>query len=131
MPVPTKDKHVSTHVTVELHRRLERLSQDRKTPIAEIVREALRAYLDEQQHVEGSRKHFTKTMGGRFDYLEWLLTLLLITVCNGLAFLISRTSGAKVTGGSILDQSMQQITDRDALLRQRFMQHDLKPKEKR
>ena len=118
-------------MTVELHRRLERLSQDRKTPIAEIVREALRAYLDEQQDVEGSKKHFTKTMGGRFDYLEWLLTLLLLTVANGLAYLIGAATGSKVTPTALIDQSMQQVQQRDTMLRQAFMQKTLKRKDER
>lgn len=131
MPVPTKDKHVSTHVTVELHRRLERLSQDRKMPIAEIVREALRAYLDEQQDVEGSRKHFTKTMGGRFDYLEWLLTLMLLTVANGLTYLIGAATGSKVTPNALIDQSIQQSKQRDSMLRQAFLQRILKRKDER
>ncbi len=131
MSVPTKDKHVSTHVTIDLHRRLERLSEDRKTPIAEIVREALRAYLDEQQDLEGSRKHFTKAMGGRFDYLEWLLTLMLLTVANGLAYLIGAATGSKVTPNALIDQSMQQVQQRDTLLRQAFMQRTLKRKEPR
>ncbi len=100
-------------------------------PIAEIVREALRAYLDEQQDVEGSRKHFTKTMGGRFDYLEWLLTLMLLTVANGLTYLIGAATGSKVTPNALIDQSIQQSKQRDSMLRQAFLQRILKRKDER
>jgi predicted transcriptional regulator len=99
-----------------MHTRLTRLANDRNTPIAEVAREALRAYLDEQEDVQGSRKHFTKMFQRRVDFLEWQLSVLLWVICRGLAFLISHASGQKLTADVLMDQAIRQAQERHAWL---------------
>jgi predicted DNA-binding protein len=48
--------------------RLEQIAKQRDEPKAEVARAALRAYLDEQEDLIGSRKHFTKAFQRRMDY---------------------------------------------------------------
>jgi vesicle coat complex subunit len=57
--------------------RLEQIASQRDEPKAEVVRSALRAYLDEQEDLIGSRKHFTKMFQRRVDYLERLTVICL------------------------------------------------------
>ncbi len=60
-----------------MNTRLEQIAQQRDEPKAEVVRAALRLYLDEQEDLIGSRKHFTKMFQRRVDYLERLLVIAL------------------------------------------------------
>jgi predicted transcriptional regulator len=99
-----------------MHTRLTRLADDRNTPIAEVAREALRAYLDEQEDVQGSRKHFSKGFQRRVDFLEWQLSILMWLVCRGLAFLIGQASGQKLTAAALMDQAIRQAQERHAWL---------------
>lgn len=68
---------LSLHVTPAMSNRLEQIAQQRDEPKAEVVRAALRLYLDEQEDLIGSRKHFTKMFQRRVDYLERLLVIAL------------------------------------------------------
>lgn len=74
----TKDKtqytsRLSVHITPAMNTRLEQIAALRDEAKAEVVRAALRTYLDEQEDLIGSRKHFTKMFQRRMDYLEWVV----------------------------------------------------------
>jgi hypothetical protein len=99
-----------------MHTRLTRLADDRNIPIAEVAREAIRAYLDEQEDVQGSHKHFTKGFQRRVDFLEWQLSILLWLVCRGLAYLISHVSGQKLTADALMEQAIRQAQERHVWL---------------
>lgn len=45
----------------------------RRVSEAELIREAIRRYLDEQEDLAGSRKHFQKSFQDRLDRLEGLM----------------------------------------------------------
>jgi predicted DNA-binding protein len=64
---------LTVHITGAMEDRLEQIARQRDEPKAEVVRAALRAYLDEQEDLIGSRKHFTKMFQRRVDYVERLL----------------------------------------------------------
>ena len=66
---------LTVHITGAMDVRLEQIASQRDEPKAEVVRAALRAYLDEQEDLIGSRKHFTKMFQRRVDYLERLTVI--------------------------------------------------------
>jgi predicted DNA-binding protein len=66
---------LTVHITGAMEDRLEQIARQRDEPKAEVVRAALRAYLDEQEDLIGSRKHFTKMFQRRVDYLERLVVI--------------------------------------------------------
>ncbi|MFW5696630.1 MAG: ribbon-helix-helix protein, CopG family [Phototrophicaceae bacterium] len=68
---------LSVHITPAMSDRLDQIALMRDEAKAEIVRAALRAYLDDQEDLLGSRKHFTKMFQRRVDYLERLLVICL------------------------------------------------------
>lgn len=66
---------LSVHITPAMSDRLDQIALLRDEAKAEIVRAALRAYLDEQEDLISSRKHFTKMFQRRVDYMERLLVI--------------------------------------------------------
>lgn len=62
----------SITMTQEMRDRLALLvsKQPRDTTEADIIREAIRLYLDNQEDIIGSRKHFQKSLQERLDRLE-------------------------------------------------------------
>lgn len=62
----------SITMTQEMRDRLALLisKQPRDTTEADIIREAIRLYLDSQEDIIGSRKHFQKSLQERLDKLE-------------------------------------------------------------
>jgi hypothetical protein len=68
---------LTVHITGAMENRLEQIASQRDEPKAEVVRAALRAYLDEQADLIGSRKHFTRMFQRRVDYLERLVVICL------------------------------------------------------
>ena len=68
---------LSLHITRAMSDRLDQIALMRDEAKAEIVRAALRAYLDEQEDLLSSRKHFTKMFQRRVDYMERLLVICL------------------------------------------------------
>ena len=62
----------SITMTQEMRDRLALLvsKQPRDTTEADIIREAIRLYLDNQEDIIGSRKHFQKSLQDRLDKLE-------------------------------------------------------------
>jgi Arc/MetJ-type ribon-helix-helix transcriptional regulator len=65
----------SITMTQEMRDRLALLvsKQPRDTTEADIIREAVRLYLDNQEDIIGSRKHFQKSLQDRLDKLEAVL----------------------------------------------------------
>ena len=116
MPKGTFDKTFTIHVTQAMHTRLTRLAEDRNVPMAEMGREAMRRYLDEQEDLMGSSKYFTKSFQRRTDFLEWQLSVLLWLLCRGLSSLISRESALKHTPESIMSQAIQKALERHTWL---------------
>lgn len=112
MPASPYDHRVSIHVTGAMHTRLTRLADDRNLPIAELARDALREYLDQQEDVHGSRKHFTKGFQRRIDFIEWQLFVLLWLVSRSFAYLISNVSGKKLAPETLMEQSLKLAQER-------------------
>lgn len=66
----------SIGMTQEMRDRLAQLvsKQPRNTTEADLIREAIRLYLDDQEDLIGSRKHFHKSLQIRIDKLEHALS---------------------------------------------------------
>ncbi len=62
----------SVAMTQEMHNRLAQLvsKQSQDVTEADLIREAIRRYLDEQEDLIGSRRHFQKSLRQRVDQLE-------------------------------------------------------------
>ena len=83
----TKSIRRSITMTPEMRDRLTQIvsQHPRDTCEADVIRAAIRAYLDEQEDLIGSRRHFQKSMQERLDRLEAALTFQL----NVLLFLLA------------------------------------------
>jgi uncharacterized coiled-coil protein SlyX len=85
----------SLTMTQEMHDRLVLLviKHPRDTTEADLIREAIRAYLDNQADIIGSRKHFQKSLQDRLDKLETTLAFQL----NVLIYLVSALDPQRLT----------------------------------
>ena len=84
---PTKSIRRSVSMTPEMRDRLAQLvsKHPRDVTEADLIREAIRAYLDEQTDLIGSRRHFQKSFQDRIERLETALAFQL----NVLLFLLA------------------------------------------
>lgn len=75
---------------------------------ADLIREALRRFLDEQEDLIGSRKHFQKSFRQRIEQLEESLTfqmnILLLLLAEDEAHLRAAIIAAKQDGETLQDQ---------------------------
>lgn len=83
----TKSVRRSLSMTPEMAQRLSQIvsTKPRNTTEADIIREAIRRYLDEQEDLTGSRKHFQRTFQQRIDRLEETVTFQLAVLTYLLA----------------------------------------------
>ncbi len=107
---------LTVHITGAMDDRLEQIANQRDEPKAEVVRTALRVYLDEQEDLIGSRKHFSKAFQRRMDYQEWMLVVLLQLVSHSFGMLLSEISHQPFDSGLLLEYALKQAkTDQDHL----------------
>lgn len=90
---------LSANITLAMFHRLEHIAELRGIAKSELVREAIRFYLDEQEDLAGSRKHFSKAFQRRVDYLDWQLEVLVQMV----AYLAAVLAKAYAKEGSHLN----------------------------
>ena len=66
----------SLSMTPEMAERLSQIAKSKPRNIteADLIREAIRRYLDEQEDLTGSRKHFQRSFRERIDQLEVAVT---------------------------------------------------------
>lgn len=98
---PNKTIRRSITMTPEMHDRLEQVvsKHPRDMTEADAIREAIRHYLDEQDDLMGSRRHFQKSMQERLDRLESALTFQM----NVLLFLLAGDNDPARVRRAILD----------------------------
>lgn len=74
--MPKKSVRRSLSMTHDMRDRLAQLvsKQPRNITEADLIRQAIREYLDEQEDLIGSRKHFQKSLRERVDQLEATLS---------------------------------------------------------
>jgi hypothetical protein len=99
-------RRLSVQVTQAMDARLEQVARGRDEAKAEVVRVALRVFLDEQEDVIGSRKHFTKAFGRRMDMLECLVMVVLYANLRMLAMLSQRLSKVPIPQDQFLSSAI-------------------------
>ena len=84
--MPRKPIRRSLAMTPQMAQRLNQLvsTKPRNVTEANLIREAIRRYLDEQDDLAGSRKHFQRSFRQRIDQIEEAITFQL----NVLIFLL-------------------------------------------
>ncbi len=97
---------LSLHITSAMSDRLDQIALLRDEAKAEIVRAALRAYLDEQEDLLGSRKHFTRMFQRRVDYMEKLLVVMLWLNVQTLQILHERIKQEPYELGDLLQDAI-------------------------
>jgi len=108
-------KRVTVYVTTELLHKLTQLRDQRgaKESIPDVVRDAIRVYVDEQEQIIGSRRHFQKALREDIQTLAQQIEALhaetfqhqvfsVIMTANGLAALLSQQTGKAVTCETVL-----------------------------
>ena len=104
-------RRLSVQITEAMDDRLEQVARGRDEAKAEVVRAALRAFLDEQEDVIGSRKHFTKTFGRRIDHVERLLSVTLWLNLQTLHLLSERLRKEAIEAGDLLADAITEGVD--------------------
>lgn len=121
---------LSLHITPAMSDRLDQIALMRDKAKAEIVRSALRTYLDEQEDLLGSRKHFTKMFQRRVDYMEILLVIMLWLNVQTMQILYERVKKEPYELGDLLEDAIGagiQTEDGIHTLVQRAIQDKTKP----
>jgi predicted DNA-binding protein len=74
---PSYDHRLSVNITRQMYDRLAQIASTRDEPFSEVAREAFRLYLDQQEDLIASRKHFTRSFQRRLDHTDWQLSVLI------------------------------------------------------
>ena len=119
----TKTVRRSISMTPEMRDLLAQIVAKRGREVKEndLIREAIRQYLDEQADVVGSRRHFQKSLQARLDRLESILSFQM----NVLTYLLATVLGDE-KGAAIEDAIVTAKRDGEVLLRQIAAVRDLK-----
>ncbi len=92
----------------------------------DLVREALRAYLDDQVEVMASRRHFQKTFQARIDQLEsntlqtqqtivFYIGVVIQLLAFGLAHLISTITRTQITSQQLIQRAVIEARKEEAV----------------
>ena len=101
-------RRLSVQITDAMDDRLEQVARGRDEAKAEVVRAALRAFLDEQEDMIGSRKHFTKAFGRRIDQVERVVAIGIWLNLQTLQMLTERLHKETVDVSNLLANSVGQ-----------------------
>ncbi len=102
----------SIALTEEMRDRLQQLvsKRGREYTESDLIREAIRYYLDNQEAIIGSRRHFSKTFQDRMDGLEFALgfhlNVLLHLVAAGFSLLLTAVAKQKVPAASLIQNAI-------------------------
>lgn len=111
----TKTIRRSISMTPEMRDLLAQIAAKHGRDVSEndLIRDAIRHYLDQQSDVVGSRRHFQRSLQARFDRLESTLTFQMLM----LTFLLATVLGDE--SGEAIDEAMAAAArDGEALLKQ-------------
>lgn len=111
----TKTVRRSISMTPEMRDLLAQITAKHGRDVSEndIIRDAIRQYLDQQADVVGSRRHFQRSLQARLDHLESTLTFQMLM----LTFLMATVLGDE-SDESIHEAMATAQRDGDALLKQ-------------
>ena len=107
---------LTVHITRAMDDRLQQIANQRDEPKAEVVRTALRVYLDEQEDLIGSRKHFSKAFQRRMDYQDWVLVVIVQLISHSFGMLLSEITREPFDINLLLEYALKEAkTDQDHL----------------
>ena len=108
----TKTVRRSVAMTPQLRARLQQLidRQDKEITEAEIIRQAIREYLDRQEDITGSKTHFRKAFQGRIDELqddlEFHLHVIIALIAHGLAVMLPVFTEQPITAAELIQAAI-------------------------
>jgi Arc/MetJ-type ribon-helix-helix transcriptional regulator len=110
--MPNKILQRSIAMTEEMQDRLKQLvsKHGREFTESDLIREAIRRYLDDQEDLIGSRRHFQKSFQDRIDRLELALTfhlnVLLHLTASGFSLTLQAITKQKVPSQQLLQNAI-------------------------
>lgn len=102
----------SVAMTPQMRTRLQLLleKETRDVTEADVIRQAIREFLDRQEDITGSRAHFRKTFQTRIDDLETSLTfrvdVLIALVAHGLAVMLPVFTEQPITADELIQAAI-------------------------
>lgn len=108
----TKTVRRSIAMTPQMRLRLQQLldRETRDVTEADLIRQAIREFLDQQEDLSGSKAHFRKTFQTRIDALETALTfrldVLLALVAHGLAVMLPVFTEQPITADELIQAAI-------------------------
>ncbi len=108
----TKTVRRSVAMTPQLRARLQQLidQQDKEITEAELIRQAIREYLDRQEGITGSKTHFRKVFRDRIDELqddlEFRLYVIIALLAHGLAVMLPVFTEQPITPTELIEAAI-------------------------
>lgn len=108
----TKTVRRSIAMTPQMRLRLQQVldRETRDVTEADLIRQAIREFLDQQEDLSGSKAHFRKTFQTRIDALETALTfrldVLLALVAHGLAVMLPVFTEQPITADELIQAAI-------------------------
>lgn len=102
----------SVAMTPQLRARLQQLldKQGKEVTEADLIRQAIREFLDQQEDIAGSRAHFRKAFQGRIDKLQtdlvFRLDVLLALLAYGLAVMLPVFTEQPITAAELIQAAI-------------------------
>ena len=128
--VPTRSKYTERYtliVTEEMDRKLQQLldKQDRSVSLSDLLRTAIREYIDDQEDVIGSRRHFSKSLQNRLDQLEnnllfYLDVIIFLLAANLAVIVMAVTRDPKVQSTNLIRVALKTALTEGPVLNQQI-----------
>ena len=110
---PSYDHRLSVNITRQMYDRLNQIASTRDEAISEIAREAFRAFLDDQEDLIASRKHFTKSFQRRLDHTDWQLSVQLQMLSYLTALFMTMVNQEEIRAEDVLHVILDQAQEND------------------
>ncbi len=110
---PSYDHRLSVNITRLMYDRLAQIASTRDEAISEIAREAFRAFLDDQEDLIASRKHFTKSFQRRLDHTDWQLSVQLQMLSHLTALFMTMVNQEDIRAERVLQVFLDQAQQND------------------
>lgn len=107
------DHRLSVNITRQMYDRLNQIASTRDEAISEIAREAFRVFLDEQEDLIASRKHFTKSFQRRLDHTDWQLSVQLQMLSYLTALFMTMVNQEDIRSEGVLQLFLEQAQQND------------------
>jgi predicted DNA-binding protein len=107
------DHRLSINITRQMYERLTQIASNRDEAISEIAREALRLFLDDQEDLIASRKHFSKSFQQRLDHTDWQLSVQLQMLSHLTALFMTMINQEDIRPRNVLQGVLEQAQEND------------------